>query len=61
VSGPRVRSSRLARVATVLMIVLGLLSILVSVTIAAILIALGIAMLLFEWWLKRKFSRVPSD
>ena len=42
--------------ATVLMIVLGAFALLVNVTIAAILIALGVAMYLFEWWLKRRFS-----
>lgn len=60
-TGPRVRSNRLARVATVLMIILGVFSILVSVTIAAIIIALGIAMYMLEWWLVRKFSRAATS
>ena len=47
-SKPRVRSSRLTRSATVLMVVLGLLTIFVNTTLAAVIIALGVAMYLFE-------------
>ncbi|MDA4131633.1 MAG: hypothetical protein OK454_00710 [Thaumarchaeota archaeon] len=56
-SAPKVRSGRLARAAMLLMIVLGVFSILVSVAVAAILIVLGAAMYLFEWWLVRKVRR----
>ncbi len=55
------KSSRLARVATLLMIALGIFTVLVSVTIAAIIIALGVAMLLFEWWMVRKFRRIATS
>jgi orotate phosphoribosyltransferase len=61
VSRPRVRSGRLAKTAIALMIALGVFSLLVSVTIAAIIIALGVAMYLFEWWLVRKFGRAKAD
>ena len=47
-SKPKVRGSRLTRYATVMMIALGVLSILVNTTVAAIIIILGIAMYLFE-------------
>jgi uncharacterized membrane protein len=60
-SEPRVKSGRLARVAIGLMIVLGLFSIVVSVPIAIILIALGVTMYLFEWWLVRKANRAQAD
>ena len=43
------------------MIALGVFSLLVSVTIAVIIIALGVAMYLFEWWLVRKFGRAKAD
>lgn len=59
-SRTRVRSGRLTRTATLLMIALGVFSLLVSVTIAAIIIALGIAMYLFEWWMVRKFGRATA-
>jgi hypothetical protein len=36
------------------MIALGVFALLVSVVIAVIIIALGVAMYLFEWWLVRK-------
>lgn len=54
-SAPRVRSSRLTKVATILMIVLGLFTVLVNLTVAVIIIALGVAMFLFEWWMVRRF------
>jgi hypothetical protein len=60
-SGPRLRSGRLARIAIGLMIVLGVFTIIVSVPIAIILIALGVAMYLFEWWLVRGASRNQAD
>lgn len=60
-SAPRVRSGRLTRVATLLMIVLGLVTILISVAVAAIIIALGAAMYLFEWWLVRKVRRAAEE
>jgi len=47
-SKPRVRSSRLTRYATLLMVVLGLLTIFVSTTLAVVIVALGVAMYLFE-------------
>lgn len=50
-SKPRVRGSRLTRFATVMMLVLGFVSILVNTTLAAIIIALAVAMFLFEWLL----------
>jgi uncharacterized membrane-anchored protein len=53
-SAPKVRSGRLARAAMLLMIILGVFSILISVAVAVILIVLGVAMYLFEWWLVRK-------
>ncbi|MGD0636620.1 MAG: hypothetical protein ABSA72_01090 [Nitrososphaerales archaeon] len=47
-SKPRVRSGRFTRYATLMMIALGVLSILVNTTLAAVIIALGVAMFLFE-------------
>jgi len=47
-SKPRVRSGRFTLYATLLMIALGLLTILVNTTVAAVIIALGVAMFLFE-------------
>jgi hypothetical protein len=60
-SRTRVRSGRLTKIATLLMIALGAFSLLVNVTIAAIIIALGVAMYLFEWWMVRRFGRATSD
>ena len=60
-SAPRVRSGRLARVAVILMVALGVFSLLVSEILAAVLIALGVAMYLFEWWLVRKFGRASRS
>lgn len=59
-SRTRVRTGRLAKVATALMIALGVFTLLVSVTIAAIIIALGVAMYLFEWLMVRKFGRAKA-
>jgi hypothetical protein len=56
-SAPRVRSGRLAKVAIALMIALGVFSLLVDVTVAVIIIALGVAMYVFEWWLVRRVRR----
>ena len=56
-SAPKVKSGRLARTAIVLMVALGVFTLLVSVTLAIILISLGVAMYLFEWWLVRKVER----
>ncbi len=53
-SAPRVRSSRLTKVAIALMIALGVFTLLVDVPIAVVIIALGVAMYLFEWWLVRR-------
>ncbi|MDA4134640.1 MAG: hypothetical protein OK441_03620 [Thaumarchaeota archaeon] len=47
-SKTRVRSGRFTRYATLLMIALGVASILVNTTLAAVIIALGVAMFLFE-------------
>jgi hypothetical protein len=47
-SKPRVRSSRFARYASLTMVVLGVLSILVNTTVAAVIIVLGLAMYLSE-------------
>jgi len=47
-SKPRVRSSRFARYASLLMVVLGLFAILVNTILAVVIIALGVAMILFE-------------
>jgi hypothetical protein len=47
-SKPRVRSSRFARYASLMMVVLGVLSILVNTTVAAVIIVLGLAMYLSE-------------
>ena len=60
-SAPRVRSGRITRIATVLMIVLGVLTIFVNDVVAAIIIALGVAMYLFEWWLVRKVARTVEE
>jgi hypothetical protein len=56
-SAPRVRSGRLAKVAIALMIALGVFSLLVDVTVAVIIIVLGVAMYVFEWWLVRRVRR----
>ena len=56
-SQPRVKSSGFARYTIVLMIVLGLLTILVNTTIAVVIIALGVAMYLFERMLVGKAQR----
>jgi Flp pilus assembly protein TadB len=56
-SGPRVKSSRLTRYATLMMIALGVLTILVNTTVAVVLIALGVAMYLFELRLVRGVQR----
>jgi len=53
-SKPRLKSSRLALSATLLMILLGVLAILVNTSLAAVLIALGVVMLLFERSLSRR-------
>jgi Flp pilus assembly protein TadB len=53
---PRLRSSRLAFSATLLMIVLGVLCILVNTTLAVVLIALGLIMFVFERSLSRRVS-----
>jgi uncharacterized membrane protein YfbV (UPF0208 family) len=45
---PRVRSGRFTRYATLMMIALGVVTILVNTTLAAVIIALGVAMFLFE-------------
>jgi hypothetical protein len=42
------------------MIALGVFSFLVNEAVAAILIALGVAMYLFEWWLVRKVERASA-
>ena len=47
-SKPRVRSGRFTRYATLMMIALGVLTILVNTTLAAVIIALGVEMFLFE-------------
>ena len=47
-SKPRVRSSRLTRYAILMMILLGLLTIFVNTTVAAVIITLGVGMYLFE-------------
>lgn len=60
-SAPKVRSGRLARGAILLMIALGVFTILVNVPIAIILIALGVAMYLFERWLVRRVQKIGSD
>jgi Flp pilus assembly protein TadB len=62
-SKPRLKSSRLALTATLLMILLGVLSILINTTLAAVLIVLGLVMLLFERGLSRRVERYqePSD
>jgi uncharacterized membrane protein YgcG len=59
-SAPKVKSGRLARAAILLMIALGVFSFLVNEAVAAILIALGVAMYLFEWWLVRKVGRASA-
>jgi len=59
-SKPRVRSSRFARYATLLMIVLGVLTILVSTILAVVIIALGVAMFLFERRLVGREDRAPD-
>jgi hypothetical protein len=59
-SQPRVRSSRFARYAILLMIVLGLLTILVNTTIAVVIIALGVGMYLFERLLVGKAQQSPD-
>jgi hypothetical protein len=59
-SAPKVKSGRLARTAILLMIALGAFSLLVNVAVAAILIALGVAMFLFELWLVRKVERASD-
>lgn len=60
-SSPKVRSGRLTKIATGLMLVLGLVTILISVTVAAIIITLAVAMYLFEWWLVRKVARAAEE
>lgn len=55
-SKPRLKSSRLALSAAVLMILLGLFSILVNTTLAAVLVVLGVVMLLFERGLSRRIE-----
>jgi hypothetical protein len=59
-SAPKVKSGRLARASILLMIALGVFSFLVNEAVAAILIALGVAMYLFEWWLVRKVERASA-
>ncbi len=59
-SKPRVRSSRFARYATVLMIVLGLATILVNTVLAVVIVALGVAMFLFERHLVGRDDRAPA-
>jgi hypothetical protein len=59
-SAPKVKSGRLARTAILLMLVLGAFSLLVNVVVAVILIGLGVAMYLFEWWLVRKVERASD-
>ncbi len=44
-----------------LMIALGAFTILVNLTIAVTIIALGVAMYLFEWWLTRKVGRAATS
>lgn len=60
-SAPRVRSGRLTRIATALMIALGVVTIFINEVVAAIIIALGVAMYLFEWWLVRKVARAAAE
>ncbi len=59
-STPRVRSSRLTKVAIALMIALGVFTLLVDAVIAVVIIALGVAMYLFEWWLVRRARAASS-
>ena len=59
-TSPKVRGGRLAKTATVLMLVLGAFTLLVNVTIAVIIIALGIAMYLFERYMVRRVGRTAS-
>ena len=47
-SGARVRGGRMSRYATMLMLALGVFAILVNTYLAAVIIALGVAMYLFE-------------
>lgn len=60
-SKPRVRGGRLTRLATGLMFVLGLFSILVNTTLAAVIIALAVAMFLFERALVGRARRSAGD
>ncbi|MGA2198912.1 MAG: hypothetical protein ABSG45_03140 [Nitrososphaerales archaeon] len=56
-SKPRVRSSRFARYASLMMVALGVLSIVVNTTVAAVIIALGLAMYLSERLIEGKVQR----
>lgn len=60
-SAPKVKSGRLAHAATILMIALGVFSLLVNVSVAVILIVLGVAMFLFERRLVRGVRRSRED
>lgn len=55
------RGGRLTRTATILMIALGLFTLLVNTTLAVVIIALGVAMFLFEWWMVRRSQRADRS
>lgn len=60
-SKPRLKSSRLARSATLLMILLGIFSILVNTTLAVVLIVLGVVMYLFERGVTRRIQKSVEE